>query len=898
MAVSENLQALSVAIDKKMEAFFRRLGQLVYRHTYKFLFIPIVVAILLSAGLVFMDEEFDPEKLYTPDDAPSFDEQGKVEASFGFPAREGYVYAARSPGVSDLLNTASVLDWYDTWKLIEELEVTHTPKDDDGPDTVETLATVCVLKASACRASSVLAIWNYNRALIASKTDAEIKEDYEAANGETTEQDGAPLNLARVVKLNAAGEAISFQIVLVLEEDLEEITGQQRDDPQTGSWELAAYDMLKDRKTSQIAVYSWFLAVQDKESASAVERDVNLLSMGFVLLLIYAIVVLTRRDPFYIHSHSSLAVVSFVIALLAITATFGTGILLGCVYSTVVAVLAFLLLGLGMDDTFVIHAAYMDPDVQGLPAEERAAEALARAGTSITVTSMTDVFAFLAGSYTTIPSIRAFCQFAAIGALFDFILQVTSFMAVLVLSSKREAANRRDWVCCYVAPADAGGCIDKSPHDTTKDEILTVFMRDYYAPALLSKKGKAIVSVASVAICAFSIWAMLQIKIDFDLESFVPDDSHLRDTFDIREEYWGRAEIPTAFYTFNADYKSVAAQTELGELTASINNATFLVEKSCDSWWTPFIAFATAEVPLAVTASNINSDIQVVDTASFDTTLAQWLRSTTGQKYVEYLRPLNINVSNTTLLQASQIPCAFAGLEENTEYRIAQMEDSREIAEKYPTIDATSYNFSFLFIDGYVEVKDVILTNIGLAILAVLVLTTLLLGNFFAAFIVGIMITMIDIEVLMLWYAFGDTWNYVTGINLVLAVGLSVDPLAHITHSFLRTSGTGDERAHHALSHIGRSVLNGVISTSVILLPLLFSSSYIFQVFGKCIISIMILSVWHGLAVLPVLLSVVQPASYSDLRKKLGGGEDMSTVFPEPESNPTGKEEVKRITAI
>ena len=46
-------------------------------------------------------------------------------------------------------------------------------------------------------------------------------------------------------------------------------------------------------------------------------------------------------------------------------------------------------------------------------------------------------------------------------------------MAVLVLSSKREAANRRDWVCCYVAPADAGGCIDKSPHDPTKDEILT-----------------------------------------------------------------------------------------------------------------------------------------------------------------------------------------------------------------------------------------------------------------------------------------------------------------------------------------------------------------------------------------------------------------------------------------
>ena len=71
------------------------------------------------------------------------------------------------------------------------------------------------------------------------------------------------------------------------------------------------------------------------------------------------------------------------------------------------------------------------------------------------------------------------------------------------------------------------------------------------------------------------------------------------------------------------------------------------------------------------------------------------------------------------------------------------------------------------------------------------------------------------------------------------------------------------------------------------MVPLAMSSSYIFQVFGKCILSIMLFSAWHGLAVLPVLLSFVQPASYVDLRAKLGeaGGDtalgDLSTVFPE-----------------
>ena len=110
------------------------------------------------------------DRLYTPDDSPSFDAKAKVEASFSFPAREGYVYAVRRPGVTDLLSTQSVLDWHDTWSALQSVKALG-----DGPDTAETLATVCVLKAGACRASSVLAVWNYNRTLIASRTDAQIK---------------------------------------------------------------------------------------------------------------------------------------------------------------------------------------------------------------------------------------------------------------------------------------------------------------------------------------------------------------------------------------------------------------------------------------------------------------------------------------------------------------------------------------------------------------------------------------------------------------------------------------------------------------------------------------------------------------------------------------------------
>lgn len=45
-----------------------------------------------------------------------------------------------------------------------------------------------------------------------------------------------------------------------------------------------------------------------------------------------------------------------------------------------------------------------------LEPRERVAAAMASAGTSITVTSLTDLIAFLAGSYSSIPVVKAFCQ--------------------------------------------------------------------------------------------------------------------------------------------------------------------------------------------------------------------------------------------------------------------------------------------------------------------------------------------------------------------------------------------------------------------------------------------------------------------------------------------------------
>lgn len=71
-------------------------------------------------------------------------------------------------------------------------------------------------------------------------------------------------------------------------------------------------------------------------------------------------------------------------------------------------VLPFILLGIGVDDIFVLvrSVAEVDELQPGLPIPDRFRKALNIGGMSITVTSLTNATAFMFGSMTVIPAVR------------------------------------------------------------------------------------------------------------------------------------------------------------------------------------------------------------------------------------------------------------------------------------------------------------------------------------------------------------------------------------------------------------------------------------------------------------------------------------------------------------
>ena len=79
---------------------------------------------------------------------------------------------------------------------------------------------------------------------------------------------------------------------------------------------------------------------------------------------------------------------------------------------------------------------------------------LQHAGVSITVTSLTDIFAFGVGAVTRMPGLQSFCVCTAIALAGVYILTITWFTAWLALDEARLAAKRHGLLPCLQLPRD------------------------------------------------------------------------------------------------------------------------------------------------------------------------------------------------------------------------------------------------------------------------------------------------------------------------------------------------------------------------------------------------------------------------------------------------------------
>jgi predicted RND superfamily exporter protein len=237
----------------------------------------------------------------------------------------------------------------------------------------------------------------------------------------------------------------------------------------------------------------------------------------------------------------------------------------------------------------------------------------------------------------------------------------------------------------------------------------------------------------------------------------------------------------------------------------------------------------------------------------------------------------------------------LSGLPANTAVdQIQSMKTLRTaVATATGTDKSLSSSYAYTFMHLYYEQYDIIINeailNLSLAFCAVAVIAVLLLANLRVALMVVLCIIMVDVDILGLMYLWGLSIDATSIINLVLAVGLSVDYSVHIAHAFIGAKGSAQQRTETAVLEVGPAVFHGAMSTFVAVLVLAFARSYVFRTFFKQFFGICVFGMLHGLLFLPILLSFLGPSS------DVVAGKNVSSGSPIGRHSAVGAENVKLV---
>ena len=157
-----------------------------------------------------------------------------------------------------------------------------------------------------------------------------------------------------------------------------------------------------------------------------------------------------------------------------------------------------------------------------------------------------------------------------------------------------------------------------------------------------------------------------------------------------------------------------------------------------------------------------------------------------------------------------------------------------------------------------------------LSVVAVLIIVLMITSDISVTLLVALSVFLTDLFLFGIIYFWNLTLNFLVMLNIVVAVGISVDYSAHISYAYLSAAvpETGEYdtpfkvrlyKAKKALSTMGPSVFHGGLSTFVAIFILAWGKTYVFVVFFRCWFGIIFFGLANAFFLLPTLLTMVGP---------------------------------------
>ncbi|XP_004630599.1 Niemann-Pick C1-like protein 1 [Octodon degus] len=648
-------------------------------------------------------------------------------------------------------------------------------------------------------------------------------------------------------------------------------------------------------------------SLEDEINRTTLE-DLPIFAISYLVIFVYISLALgsySKCRRVMVDSKATLGLGGVVVVIGSVMASMGFYSYVGVPSSMVILqVVPFLVLAVGADNIFIFVLEYQRlPRMPGEGREAHIGRALGSVGPSMLLCSLSETICFFLGAISPMPAVRTFALTSGLAVLLDFLLQMTAFVALVSLDSKRQEALRPDIFCCMTTK--------KIPPSDQSEGFLLRFFRTKYAPFLLHGFTRCVVLLLFLALFGVSLYFMSHLVVGLDQELALPEDSYLLDYFLFMGRYFEVGPpvyfVTTSGYNFSSDAGMNGICSSAGcdpfSMTQKIQYATEFPDESylsipASSWVDDFIDWLTPSSCCRIYTSGPHKGEFCPSTESLLRCLQNCISFTTGpvrptvEQFHKYL-PLflsdlpnvncpkggmaaystSVNFSDDGQIRASQFMAYHKPLKNSQDFTEALKAvrllaanitaELRKVPGTDPDFEVFPYTISNVFYEQYLTVLPEGIFVLALCFLPTFVVCYFLLGldmrSGLLNLLVIIMILSDTVGLMAMWQI---TFNAVSLINLVAAVGMSVEFVSHITRSFaISTKPSRLERAKEATASMGSAVFAGVAMTNLpAILILGLAKAQLIQIFFfRLNLLITMLGLAHGLIFLPVILSYLGP---------------------------------------
>ena len=603
-------------------------------------------------------------------------------------------------------------------------------------------------------------------------------------------------------------------------------------------------------------------------------RTLVLLGAGILALIVLILFLSFRR-----WSYVFLPLLTIIIAVIW---TLGTMVLIGLEFTALHVAVLPLLIGLGIDYSIHVSRRYQEELRKCASPRISMAITMKSIGTAIFLTSLTTVIAFLSNGFSGVKPVRDFGIVCAIGIAYAFILTMTFYVAMRYWLDRKGGEQ----IMCTI-----------NGEGPDMDRIISRM-----SSTIDSQPKMVVIFVAAITL--LSLYGATQVRTEFDVTEFLPEDLPSLETANsMREEFRG-GSYTTAYILYQGEnLATVQAMDAVDQTYENAKDDRHLVNISIYSFGIGGLRKSyQITTPLTVVGQAIDNDRTLAARYNFTRVRMQgefrdkWLPSNTAtdrdiKGILDYLYE---NTTETDPITGN----TYGGLIRSVVHRNQWGEfnallirmyvraitsgESREVYEDITgnivgTPGARTATTGTVIL--IIQTIDSIQTSQIHSTVVAIILAALILCLIYRNAQLGI-ITIIPVGLNVTWilgfmafvsYLHGSLegrglWNPIPDLSLnvltvtvtSLAIGLGIDYAIHVVERFRESLKDGQlsvqEAIHTTLEHTGSALFISAITTVAGFGVLIFAPMPLIKMFGIITAASIVFSLLSTTILLPILL--------------------------------------------